>query len=66
MKHEPNRKLILQSIRGTWLLVVFLFIAFLPTYIVPVIRVRFTQNIISSITDNQSYETVATYIVLFF
>lgn len=65
MKHEPNRKLILQSIRGTWLLVVFLFIAFLPTYIVPVIRVRFTQNIISSITDNQSYETVATYIVLF-
>ena len=65
MKHEPNIKLILQSMHGTWLLVVFLFIAFLPTYIVPVIRVRFTQNIISSITDNQSYEMVATYIVLF-
>lgn len=64
MKRKSDMRLIIRSMYGTWYLVLFLFLSFLPTYIVPVVRVRFIQNIITSITNNKDFNVVSFYILL--
>lgn len=65
MNHKSDIRLIIRSMYGTWYLVMFLFLGFLPTYIIPVVRVSFIQNIITSITDNKDLNVVIFYILLF-